>query len=200
MATIQHNTLGDSELHEPKGVDSADKGTAYIADGTGTGSWKQVSNGWGFYDDASAAQSIGTSPTKLTINGLGSNTNETKLPDELTGSDSLWDTTNSKITPTRNGDAYMLRLDLPVSAKSGSPATLTIQLDIGGTASPTIVVVERDVSTSKAAPYSLSVAFPIFCLSTFLTNGGQFFLNTDTGTVDIDDPAILIVKLYDGGL
>lgn len=35
----EHNTLTDPYLHEPKGVASAASGTAYIADGAGSGSW-----------------------------------------------------------------------------------------------------------------------------------------------------------------
>lgn len=39
MAT-QHSLLTGAELHEPKGVDAATVGTAYIADGLGSGTWK----------------------------------------------------------------------------------------------------------------------------------------------------------------
>ena len=39
--------------------------------------------------------------------------------------------------------------------------------------------VEANISVSKTAPFTLSVGFPIFCLSTFVANGGQIFLNTD---------------------
>lgn len=35
-----HNILTGAELHEPKGVSTADSGTIYIADGAGSGEWK----------------------------------------------------------------------------------------------------------------------------------------------------------------
>lgn len=41
MANIQHNTLTDPNLHEPKGVSTASVDAMYVATGTGTGSWKQ---------------------------------------------------------------------------------------------------------------------------------------------------------------
>ena len=34
-----HSALTDPELHEPKGVSTAQEGEAYIADGLGSGSW-----------------------------------------------------------------------------------------------------------------------------------------------------------------
>lgn len=39
MATISHKDLTGSQIHEPKGVDSADFGSVYVADGEGSGSW-----------------------------------------------------------------------------------------------------------------------------------------------------------------
>lgn len=41
MANIQHNTLTDPNLHEPKGVSTASVDAVYVATGAGTGSWKQ---------------------------------------------------------------------------------------------------------------------------------------------------------------
>lgn len=43
MANVAHSTLTGSELHEPKGVDSAALGTVYVADGAGSGNWNSIS-------------------------------------------------------------------------------------------------------------------------------------------------------------
>lgn len=40
--TIQHASIPDAQLHEPKGVATAASGTAYIANGAGSGSWTAV--------------------------------------------------------------------------------------------------------------------------------------------------------------
>jgi hypothetical protein len=45
---------------------------------------------------------------------------------------------------------------------------------------------------TKTPPYTISVGIPIFCLATFVTNGGQIFLKTDTGTLDITAPSIFL--------
>lgn len=39
IATIEHSTLTDPELHEPKGAASATAGQVYVADGAGSGDW-----------------------------------------------------------------------------------------------------------------------------------------------------------------
>lgn len=42
MANIQHSVLTDPNLHEPKGVSTATTGQVYVANGSGTGVWKDV--------------------------------------------------------------------------------------------------------------------------------------------------------------
>lgn len=42
MANVAHASLTGSELHEPKGADSAGLGTVYVADGAGSGSWNSI--------------------------------------------------------------------------------------------------------------------------------------------------------------
>lgn len=42
MADVQHSDLTDPNLHEPKGVSSASNNQVYVADGSGSGTWKKV--------------------------------------------------------------------------------------------------------------------------------------------------------------
>ena len=112
----------------------------------------------------------------------------------------MWDSATNKITPISLGDSYDLRIDLTVSAKVANPTEMTFTLDIGGTAGITVPVFTRYISLAKTPPYAVSIGFPIFCLSTFLANGGQIFLNTDTGSIDISLRNILIKRDYKGEL
>lgn len=198
MATVTLKNITDPELPEPKGVSTATVDQIYLADGAGSGVWTKFPTGWANYQDDGSAQVFNTTAAKLTIDGDGSNTNEVYLPPAIRGTGSLWDTTNDLITPVSIGDSYSLRLDLPVTAKSGSPNTLFLSLDIGGGATPTIEIVDRAVSVPSSVPYTVSVGFPIFCLSTFKTNGGQFFLESDTGTVTITNPSIFLSRTHAG--
>ena len=38
--TIQHNTITDPDIHEPKGVATATSGKVYISNGSGSGAWE----------------------------------------------------------------------------------------------------------------------------------------------------------------
>lgn len=40
MANVNHSTLTDPYLHEPKGVASASTGKVYVANGSGSGAWQ----------------------------------------------------------------------------------------------------------------------------------------------------------------
>ena len=193
------NTVTDPNLPEPKGASTASQGMIYLSDGAGSGSWKHLPSGWAYYQDGGSGQSVGTSQTLLTNNKAGTGTYEDKLPYEIRGSGTLWSA--NTLTPINDGDAYNVRLDLPVTAKTGSPSSLELILDIGGSGvGATIPIVRREVSVNNAPPFTLSLGFPIHCRSTFLSNGGQFYLKTDTGTVTVTNPAIHIAMDHSGEL
>lgn len=40
--SIEHKNIPDAELHEPKGAASAAVNTAYVSNGTGSGTWKKI--------------------------------------------------------------------------------------------------------------------------------------------------------------
>lgn len=42
MANVAHSTLTGSQLHEPKGADTASTGTVYVSNGAGSGSWQSI--------------------------------------------------------------------------------------------------------------------------------------------------------------
>jgi len=190
---VANGGSGAWSLPEPKGADTATVNQVYVADGAGSGSWtKSVPqpHGWMYYQDADAEQTFNTSASKLTLDGAGTILNS-YAPSGVTN---LWDTTNDFITPAALGDSYVVRLDLPITTRTGSPNKLTVQLDIGGLVTVSNSVLTEEILVSGTAPYNLSLTMSIFCLSTFVANGGQFFLNVDTGSVGVTAPAILITR------
>ena len=191
-----HSSLTGANLHEPKGAASAGDKEFYVTDGLGSGAWTDFPTGWGSYVDASTTQTFGTTESKLIIDSDAGTTSEAYLPQAIRGSGSLWDGTNDCLTPVAIGDAYDIRLNLPITGKTGTPTLLTLRLDIGGLAAASIVVLEGSVAAAKTPPYTISSNFHIFCLATFLANGGQFFVSTDSGTVDVDLPSILIIRTH----
>ena len=51
MANVNHSTMTDPYLHEPKGVAAASNGSVYVANGAGTGSWVHAHHYIGAYVD-----------------------------------------------------------------------------------------------------------------------------------------------------
>lgn len=200
MADVNHSSLTDPKLHEPKGCSTANNGMVYVANGAGSGQWIYLPTGWGFYADDGSGQVVDTSDTKITCDGAASNSDSNYLPFQIRGSSELWDTATNFITPISQGDAYELRFQFPISAKSGSPNFIFFEFDIGGASSPSSVIIERTIAVPSSVPYSVSIGFPVFVSSDFKTNGGQIFLHTDTGTVTVLKPDILISRIHSGSL
>lgn len=195
MPNVQHAVTTDPDIHEPKGASTASAGMVYVADGAGSGTWTNFPLGWGSYlDTGTGAQAFTTSASILEIDG--GTVQESYLPRAIRGSGSLWDTTNDLITPIADGDNYAITLSLPVTALAGSPTRATVELDIGGTSSPSNVIATKLIDVDGTPTYTVIVDFIVSVDSTFLSNGAQFFITTDTGTVTITDPEIIIFRLY----
>lgn len=195
MPNILHNVLSTTEIHEPKGVASANAGSTYVSDGSGSGDWVVSPTGWGYYADDTAEQTFTTTAAKLTNDGLGSTSNSSYLPLAIRSSSELWDTSADKIDPIKTGDLYEVRINLPVTARA-TAKYLTLELDIGGGTTPSNVVYTERLNVDKSAPFTVATSFSIFTLNTFVTNGGQIFLTTDAGSIGITSPRILIARTH----
>jgi hypothetical protein len=193
MAT--HSSLTGADLHEPKGVASAAANQVYVSDGAGSGAWTSANTlgvtGWGYYKDNAGAQAQSTTAALLTIDGLGSTTETGYLPADITD---FWNTGTNKIVGTNVGDSFTMRLDLPITNLQSQVSEVQVELDIGGLATPSIVIATQ-VAVVSGVGRTVSVSFGYFSLSTFVANGGQLFTSTDTGTADITAPAILIQRI-----
>ena len=73
---IEHASITDPDIHEPKGISTASDGDVYIADGVGGGSWQPA--GPAFYQNnvsnaANTTSVPATTDTDLPMNGDGTN-------------------------------------------------------------------------------------------------------------------------------
>lgn len=190
-----HSSLTDPNLHEPKGVASAAEGMVYVADGAGSGSWNLIPTGWGYYSDNDSEQTFTSTAAKISINGAEATSDSDFLPRAIRGIGELWDTTADIITPIAVGDAYTARLIMPVTSRT-SANYVTVDLDIGGAAGITSSIMSARVDTNRSPPFSAMCEFSFFSKSTFLTNGGQIFLTTDTGTIGVTAPKLLLTRVH----
>lgn len=94
--TIQHKNITEADLHEPKGVSLATSNTVYVANGTGSGTWKK--------------------PNPPSLAGLTSN----GVAGQLVGVDG---TGNFKLVSAPHGHIYFYNLGTPSTITYPSTAT-----------------------------------------------------------------------------
>lgn len=150
--------------------------------------------GWAQYIDgdySSGSPQAISGRTKLELNAVAGSIIETDLPK---GYSTLWDSANDKFTPDAEGDAYDLRLSFTMDQTSGSffNGFLDIELDIGGALG---VIWEQSVVSVRSAQRH-SVSIPIFVGSTFIVNGGTFYLEPGANTFDVYNAQLFVLAHY----
>jgi len=148
-------------------------------------------HGWGYYQDnqytSGSPLNINNTTTQVTINGLGASTNTTFLP---TGT-SFFDTSTSEITPDETGVAFIMRFDFKAKSATNN-VSFDLLIDIGNP-SPlydNVYNVSKGINTEQR--YSISI--PIYCLATFVANGGKIKLRT-TNNIDFYDFGLFIARI-----
>ena len=129
----------------------------------------------------------------LSING-NSSLIRTHLP---AGVDSLWNRATNKIMPVKTGDSYELRIDFKAETSVPSGGYAQVMLDIGGSVGNVLnhlIIFPKGANT----PHTFSITSSIYTLDTFLLNGGQIKVYSESGDTDIYDVAILITKIHHG--
>ena len=159
-------------------------------------------SGWGFYvDDNSSQLSVGddsANPTLIEINGLGSNSNSDYLPPSIQGVSELWHTGTDEIIPVTKGDSYALRLQVTIDSAVSNPQRLNFMLDIGGQATPSVVIAEQSFTLKNGTPQTHAFTLNYFTLDSFVSNGGKIFVYCDNGSVTIGARQILIERISSG--
>ena len=174
--TIQHAAIPDAQLHEPKGVASATAGTAYIADGAGSGVWYAVQKSQASCLKASASgATTGLTNAFQVINNatLGG----TIVWTENNNVNLTTDTTSGYIQVSETGAYHITYMGNIVPATNGSIFHFTIGIDSGaGIVSQESTVVSI-VTTSGTVDSNL-VAFT--CLPTLTAADKVYIMAKET--------------------
>lgn len=135
MANILHSVLQGSEIHEPKGIDSATENQVYVSDGLGSGGWKTAWNAWWWNYDHSASTPTTLSAgvkTDLINDGSGVAQLDFMALPTATGS-GIWDTTNNEFNWVNGGmklgGTVEIRFDLTYTVNSNNDGFL-LELDL----------------------------------------------------------------------
>lgn len=202
QGTISANKIDNTLNGTPTaGYTAYDTRWTVIGNSNITNSDVLAPTGWGNYEDSEVGTiALNSTPVKLTINSLGGATDILSLPLAMVdASTTLWDSTNHKITPATLRDSYELRVQVELNSTSANPLRLVLNLDIGGAVSPTIIIASDNLGIRGGSfPQTYLFSFPFFCKETFIANGGQLFLSTDTGSAVVGARAIFIERVSSG--
>lgn len=168
MADLQHKDLPESQLHEPKGVSTANSGDIYVANGSGSGVWTSqpippgvVSQGVYDYNDLATASTpipltVASTQYEMTNDGAGPFTN---LSYALPGLANIWDVATDRFTfnagsVLKLGDTVDIRFDFEVTTSTANTGVnFDIELGIGG--SPYQLVINPLTNFKTAGTYKL---------------------------------------------
>lgn len=180
VITPSSTTAGTSELRKLNtGEINPSGGTPW----TGVAAWADST----YTSSAKRAIAAGVR-TKVTIDGLGAQTDLDQLP---SGS-AWWNTTSNKIIPDANGDAYDVRIIFNATPTAGSDY-FDIELDIGGAIG--VILAETKIYAKGTGTHSFVLSWPVRTKDTFLANGGEIYI-TPSSNQNFWDFNIQITKTH----
>ena len=126
MANVQHSSLTDPNLHEPKGISSASANQLYLSNGSGSGVWTNANRfpgtGWGKYTNTTyintTALAITTTPVLLPFTTAD---DVSQLPITLTGTtSSLMNLSTEALQFVAVGDLHSITMTFKIYGATSS--------------------------------------------------------------------------------
>jgi hypothetical protein len=203
MANVQHSSLTDPNLHEPKGIAAASANQLYLSNGSGSGVWTNANRfpgtGWGKYTNTTY---VGTTALAISTTAvlLPFTTDDTvsQIPISLTGTtSSLMNLATETLQFVTAGDLHSITLTMQVYSVSGSPASLDIILygSSDGTTYSTLLG-ETTVSLIKGAGQIIteSSLFPV--TSNMVSHGARIYVVTNSGTANMINIGLISARVH----
>lgn len=137
MANVQHSALTGSEIHEPKGADTANSGEVYVANGAGSGTWTELFQYAHIYTQESDSATLGSIGTTVQ-----------DLPFTTNGQANICvaDSANNRITLTNAGTYYVSFTGSVSTVAAGDSGTYKLKVALDST--PEHLEAERELSGS----------------------------------------------------
>lgn len=166
----EHSALTDPDIHEPKGITTANDTEVYVADGVGSGDWFKIyTHGWEDQHHAGSSQALtATVALKLLNDSAGAFTNTTYL---LPGYSAIWDSVNNELdfaaAGLSIGDTVDIRIDTTITT-SGANDDIAFLVDL---------------AIGSGNDYTLDVDYREWRVAgtyNYVTNFRMYIGNTDT--------------------
>jgi hypothetical protein len=148
--SIEHRLIPEAQLHEPKGVSLATAKRVYVADGAGSGTWRNLTeddmnyadktkNKYGWIDVSDSQYTSGAPlaiaagvRTQITNNGLAPQTDTSRLGP-------LWNTALNQFVVNDLNATYVIRFNLRVKAAAAAGTPYMFKIDVQSDSGPTII-------------------------------------------------------------
>ncbi len=203
MANVQHSSLTDPNLHEPKGVAAASANQLYLSNGSGSGTWTNVNRfpgtGWGKYTNTTyvGTTALAVSTTEVLLPFTTDDT-VTQLPISYTGTTSgLMNLASETLQFVSTGDLHAVTVTFKVHSVSGSPTYVNLILygSSDGTTYSTLLG-DKTVPLTKGAGQIIveTSLFPV--TSNMVTHGARVYVVTNTGTANLIDIGLISARVH----
>lgn len=208
MAIIQHESITDPYIHEPKGVATANAGDVYIADGNGSGSWTAtpvagtVSQGAYEYGHNGSADVLTTADTlyeltndaahPTTINTYGL-PGLTDIYDETAGTSGKGRFVFDNDGVLALGDTVHMLIEVYVTTPSTN-TSFELLIELGPEGSGDYLTVLEETNFKTAGTYLVSRGIMFFMRTTDILEGGARILaRSDTNATEalVDDYIVM---------
>ena len=201
---MQHSSLTDPNLHEPKGISSASANQLYLSNGSGSGVWTNANRfpgtGWGKYTNTTyvgtTGLAISTTPVLLPFTTAD---DVSQLPITLTGTtSSLMNLSTETLQFVAVGDLHSITLTMQTLAHGpGTPdhMDLIIYGSSDGTTYGTRLG-ETTVYLDKGVGQVIteSSLFPV--TSNMVSHGARIYLSTDSGTANMINIGLITARVH----
>lgn len=207
MANVQHSSLTDPNIHEPKGITSAAANTLYMANGSSSGSWvaasRMAGTGYGRYQNTlyvgTTAFTVSSSDTALPFSPFTNLSTNVQLPIALNGSVwSLLDPTTGALRFETINDVLEVTLTFQVYSVTGSPTYVDLKMygsSDGVTYSTLLGEVTVPLIKGAGQVITETSLFPV-TTSAMTSYGSKIYAKTNTGSIDIINIGLVIARVH----
>lgn len=203
MANVQHSALTDTDgIHEPKGISTASSNQVYVANGSSSGSWKNLSNipgsGWGYYTNTTYTGTTYLNISSNTLIPFNLKSIETDLPVNFNGTDSTLMTLGTEtLLFVSTGDLMAITLSFELVNISTSQAYIDISLygSSNGTTYGTLLA-EKSVPILKNSNQFISETALLYVTANMASYGAQIKASLPTGTGNIRDIGLISSRIH----
>lgn len=204
---IQHSAIPDTQSHEPKNISTASSGQVYVANGSGSGTWKKINQldnlsftdktknvfGWNdisdnLYTSSSPRALTSATRVKLTNNALASQTDTSRLG-------TLWDTANNRFLINDLNALYILRVQFKAAAAATAGTPYVVNLELQSANGPTVISGMTHFIKGGGAVNFVTASIPVY-IGSFINNQAlELYVTPDTA-LNIYDIGFVLQRTY----